>query len=199
MVLVTDFDAPIFGIAQLYRDRADVENCFDELKNQWGWGGFTTKDMSRSQTMARLVALVYNWWSMFVGLVEPDKHAEAITSRPQLLHGVGRITQSGRQTTLTVTSTHQKAAQIQERQTWVGRFLAELRPIAEQLTQMDVWRLILSLLPIFKRPHHRHSLSLKPPSKRRSQLRFLGSRFTFIFSYVPSARLRFCTHVANVG
>ena len=144
MVLVTDFDAPIFGIAQLYRDRADVENCFDELKNQWGWGGFTTKDMSRSQTMARLVALVYNWWSMFVGLVEPDKHAEAITSRPQLLHGVGRITQSGRQTTLTVTSTHQKAAKIQERQTWVGRFLSELKRIAEQLTQMDVWRLILS-------------------------------------------------------
>ena len=39
MVLVTDFDAPILGIAQLYRDRADVENCFDELKNQWDGAG----------------------------------------------------------------------------------------------------------------------------------------------------------------
>lgn len=144
MVLVTDFDAPILGIAQLYRDRADVENCFDELKNQWGWGGFTTKDMARSQTMARFVALVYNWWSMFVGLVEPDKHAEAITSRPQLLHGVGRVTQSGRQTTLTVTSTHEKAAQTQTRQSWVGRFFARLSEIAEQLTRHDTWRIILS-------------------------------------------------------
>ena len=153
MVLVTDFDAPILGIAQLYRDRADVENCFDELKNQWGWGGFTTKDLARSQTMARLVALVSNWWSMFVGLVEPDKHAEAIhfdklrafgTSRPQLLHGVGRVTQSGRQTTLTVTSPHEKAAQTQERQSWVGRFLGKLREIAEQLSRLDTWRIILS-------------------------------------------------------
>ena len=67
--------------------------------------------MARSQTMARLVALVYNWWSMFLGLVEPDKHAEAITSRPQPLHGVGRVTQRARQTTLTVTSTHEEAAQ----------------------------------------------------------------------------------------
>ena len=144
MVLVTDFDAPILGIAQLYRDRADVENCFDELKNQWGWGGFTTRDLARSQTMARFVALVYNWWSMFVGLVEPDKHAEAITSRPQLLHGVGRVTQSGRQTTLTVTSTHEKAAQTQARQSWVGRFLGKLREIAEQLGRLDTWRIILS-------------------------------------------------------
>ena len=67
--------------------------------------------MARSQTMARLVALVYNWWSMFLGLVEPDKHAEAITSRPQPLHGVGRVTQRARQTPLTVTSKHEEAAQ----------------------------------------------------------------------------------------
>ena len=53
-------DMPIVGLAQFYRDRADVENCFEELKNQWGWGGFTTKDVERSQTMARLVALIYN-------------------------------------------------------------------------------------------------------------------------------------------
>ena len=31
-------------LAQLYRDRADADNGFDELKNQWGWGGFTTQD-----------------------------------------------------------------------------------------------------------------------------------------------------------
>jgi hypothetical protein len=24
---------------------ADCENAFDELKNHWGWGGFTTHDL----------------------------------------------------------------------------------------------------------------------------------------------------------
>jgi hypothetical protein len=144
MVLITSLELPIMAIAQLYRDRADVENCFDELKNQWGWGGFVTQDVARSQTTARLVALIYNWWSLFVGLIEPEKHAEAITSRPQLLHGVGRVTQSGRQTTVTVTSTHAKATRTQERQSWVGRFLAKLKEAAEQLTRADIWQLILS-------------------------------------------------------
>jgi hypothetical protein len=144
MVLITSLELPIEAIAQLYRDRADVENCFDELKNQWGWGGFVTQDVARSQTTARLVALIYNWWSLFVGLIEPKKHAEAITSRPQLLHGVGRVTQSGRQTTVTVTSTHAKAGRIEERQNWVGRFLAKLKEAAEQLTRAEIWRLILS-------------------------------------------------------
>jgi len=41
------------SMAQLYRDRADAENGFDELKNQWGWGGFTTQDIERCQTSAR--------------------------------------------------------------------------------------------------------------------------------------------------
>jgi len=35
------------AIAQSYRDRADAENGFDELKNQWGWGGYTTRDIAR--------------------------------------------------------------------------------------------------------------------------------------------------------
>jgi hypothetical protein len=26
----------ILSLGQLYRDRADAENAFDELKNQWG-------------------------------------------------------------------------------------------------------------------------------------------------------------------
>ena len=144
IVLVTNMDMPIVGLAQFYRDRADVENCFDELKNQWGWGGFTTKDVERSQTMARLVALIYNWWSLFVGLINPDKHAEAITSRPELLFGVGRIANRGRQSTLTVTSTHKNAAQTQKRQTWVGHFLSRLGDAAEQLSRSEIWRLILS-------------------------------------------------------
>jgi hypothetical protein len=57
-VLVTSLEANVYRerqaltqepltLAQLYRDRADSENPFDELKNQWGWAGFTTRDLAR--------------------------------------------------------------------------------------------------------------------------------------------------------
>ena len=42
-------ESALLTIAQHYRDRGDRENCFDELKNQWGWGGFTTHDLHRCQ------------------------------------------------------------------------------------------------------------------------------------------------------
>ena len=67
-VLVTSLSDDIEVLAQQYRDRADAENGFDELKNQWGWGGFTTHDIHRCQVMARNTALIYNWWSLFVRL-----------------------------------------------------------------------------------------------------------------------------------
>ena len=81
-VLVTNTDYEILSLGQLYRDRADAENAFDELKSQWGWGGFTTHDLHRCQLASRAVALVYNWWSLFVRLAHPEARREAITSRP---------------------------------------------------------------------------------------------------------------------
>lgn len=73
-VLVTSVpEAEVLTIAQWYRDRADAENVFDELKNQWGWTGFTTHDLRRSQLMARIVALVFNWWSLYVRLALPGR------------------------------------------------------------------------------------------------------------------------------
>jgi hypothetical protein len=51
--MVTDVKYPLEAIGQLYRDRADCENGFDELKNQWGLSGFTTQDINRCQTTAR--------------------------------------------------------------------------------------------------------------------------------------------------
>lgn len=59
-VLVTNTDYEIVSLGQLYRDRAHAENAFDELKNQWGWGGFTTHDLHRCQFAALAVALIYN-------------------------------------------------------------------------------------------------------------------------------------------
>jgi Transposase DDE domain len=107
--LVTSLDAEILTLGQLYRDRADCENTFDELKNQWGWGGFTTHDLTRCRLAARLVALAYNWWNLFVLLAHPTRHLEAITSRPLLLTSIAERLRHARQTTLRIASTHANA------------------------------------------------------------------------------------------
>lgn len=144
VVLVTSLDYDIEMIGELYRDRADVENCFDELKNQWGWGGYTTNDLKRCQLLARMVGLVYNWWSLFVRLADPEQHREAITSRPMLLYGVARQTQHGGQTKLTLSSLHAQASKIRVMLTKVSLFLSELVAHAEQLSVAERWRRILS-------------------------------------------------------
>ena len=41
------------------------------MKNQWGWGGYTTHDLARCDFAARLLALIYNWWNIFVRLADP--------------------------------------------------------------------------------------------------------------------------------
>jgi hypothetical protein len=143
-VLVTSLKDEVRTIAQHYRDRGDSENNFDELKNQWGWAGFTTHDRKRCQIMARITALVYNWWTIFMRLGIPDKHAEALTSRPLALHGIARRTRHSNQTTVEVTSTHAKAGLIAEALSKVSAFLKRIKETAEQLTKDARWRLILS-------------------------------------------------------
>ena len=143
-VLVTSLTAGILTVAQHYRDRGDAENNFDELKNQWGWAGFTTQDRKRCQIMGRIIALIYNWWSIFMRLGIADKHAEAITSRPLALHGIARQTRHGNQTTVEITSTHAEASKIAEILGKVSGFLKQIKVIAEQLGQREKWKLILS-------------------------------------------------------
>jgi hypothetical protein len=143
-VLVTSLRDEVRTIAQHYRDRGDSENNFDELKNQWGWAGFTTHDRNRCQVMARITALVYNWWTVFMRLGIPEKHAEAITSRPLALHGIARRTRHGNQTKVEVTSTHSKAPAIAAALSKVNGFLQRIKANAEQLSPTARWRLILS-------------------------------------------------------
>ena len=75
---ITSLTDPAQEIRSLYNPRADNENCYDELKNQWGWCGFTVRDLARSELMARLIALIYNWWSLYVKLVDEQVAREAI-------------------------------------------------------------------------------------------------------------------------
>ncbi len=143
-VLVTSLKDDIDVIAQHYRDRADSENNFDELKNQWGWLGYTTKDLKRSGMMARIIALIYNWWTLYVRLINPNKHTEALTSRPLLLHAVGKQTTHANKTMLVISSIHGKAKQIHQRLAKLSRFFKKLQSNAEPLTSTERWYRILS-------------------------------------------------------
>jgi Transposase DDE domain group 1 len=142
-VLVTNVAYDISAIGQLYRDRCDCENGFDELKNQWGWGGFTTQDMHRSQLTARAVALVYNWWSWYVRAANPQARREALTSRPLLLAAVGRATSHGGQTTLYLTPMHAEAGLIKSMIANVHAAIRHVKDAAEQLPTLDRWRTLL--------------------------------------------------------
>lgn len=144
VVLVTSLDSEILTLGQLYRDRADCENTFDELKNHWGWGGFTTHDLHRSRLMARTVALAYNWWNIYVRLVNPERHMEAITSRPLFLNAIARKTRHAGQITLKLTTPHGNALWATQKLGKAAAFLDSLRKTAEQLTREQKWYRILS-------------------------------------------------------
>ena len=138
-VLVTSLPHEVRTVAQLYRDRGDAENSFDELKNQWGWGGFTTQDLHRCQLTARAVALAYNGWSLFVRLAHPNARLEAITSRPLLLSGIAEKTRHARQERLTITPVHGKGEQARTLLTTVSTLLKAWQRNAEQLRLKTVW------------------------------------------------------------
>jgi hypothetical protein len=145
-VLVTDLAQEMVALAQLYRDRGDAENAFDELKNQWGWGGFTTHDLKRCQFTAMTVALAYNWWSLFVRLAHPQARLEAITSRPLLLSGIGRLTHHGGRSRLTITALHGKAAHAKAILMRVSERLQAWKSAAEQLAAPCVWHRVCEFI-----------------------------------------------------
>ena len=151
-VLVTTLDPiayPAVALARLYRERADAENIYDELKNQWGWGGFTTKDLAPCGLMANLVALIYNWWHLYVRLYDGEHHREAITSRPALLGGVGRLVRHSGQQTIKVSLQHEKSDLITQAISAVSKSLQKMTTIAEQWSDQQRWHLLLT--HIFRR------------------------------------------------
>ena len=143
-VLVTSLPDEVLTVAQHYRDRADSENAFDELKNQWGWSGFVTKDLKRCRIMANLTALFYNWWSLFSRLCIPDKRHEAITGRPLLMGSVGRIVNHARKKTLKLSVIHGSTKKAKQALVKAHALLKNISQYAEQLTKLEIWRHILS-------------------------------------------------------
>lgn len=163
-VLITSLADELVTVVQHYRDRADCENVFDEIKNQWGWGGFTTHDLKSCQFITRIIALVYNWWSLFVRLAYPEKHYEAITSRPLLLSSVGRLTKTGRQQKMVITSSHSETKRVQAIYRRMANFFNDLKSAAPQLAPQACWERILAkameAFSIVTKPEHIKRLPL---------------------------------------
>jgi hypothetical protein len=148
-VLVTSLDEQAFPtqvIPKHYRDRADAENCFDELKNQWGWNGYTSRRLAPSRLMANLVALVYNWWNLYLRFYDEEHHREAIRTRPMLMSGVGRQVQSGGRRTVKVSVLHEKGELIAQAVTRISNELHRIRAITERWTVEQRWTLLLTRL-----------------------------------------------------
>ena len=95
-------DATLEQIALLYAQRADTENVFDELKNQWGFRGFCSGKAVVTEMAARLVLLTYNLWTLFTRLMglNPGYHSEAVKSRRDFLLMAAQLVASGRQRTV---------------------------------------------------------------------------------------------------
>ena len=165
-VLVTNADYALEAFGQLYRDRADCENGFDELKNQWGWGGYTTQDMERCNLSARAVALIYNWWSWYVRLAHPKARLEAITSRPMLLGGIARLTQHAGQSRLLITLSHAAGDQIKAMIANIRKGIDHVLANAPQLPKVERWRALIRYIVgkiIEARPKNPPPFGLGPP------------------------------------
>ncbi len=144
-VLVCSQDIPIDSSPKLYAERADCENVLDEVKNQWGLRGFTTQDLSRGKVMARLNALVYNWWNVFVRIAEPTEHKEAITSRPELLQLIATLTTHAGENVLRFSSLHENSHLVKRTFDRLHTVLSHIDANAEQLDRPMVWAIHLSV------------------------------------------------------
>ena len=77
-------------------------------------------------------------------MAEPDRHREAVTSRPLLLHAIAERVGHARATTIKIASMHARAVPATKALRAVALFLHGLAKNAEQLTNQQRWREILA-------------------------------------------------------
>ena len=124
-------------IQLMYRERADVENVFDELKNQWGFSGFSAKSRATSELAARLLLVVYNLWVLFVRFIEPQKHTEAKRGRRWFLLIAARLVQSGRQKEVQVSIRGGWAEQLRTGYTRLHEWISTTAPQLKRVVALQ--------------------------------------------------------------
>lgn len=115
-------------LIERYRQRADTENVFDELKHQWGLEGFCCRKRNATALAARLGLLIYHLWPLFLRLLEPGRHVESAGGRRWFLLIAARLVQSGRQKTLQVSVSGKWWEQLQAGYQRVCAWLAATAP-----------------------------------------------------------------------
>ena len=117
-------------IAELYDQRADCENVFDELKNHWGLNGYCSQKQNATEFASRLTLLAYNLWSIFVRFFHPENHQEARNSRREFMLLPGKIVFSQGQSTVGISVMEKRWERIQ---LGYNRIINWLKSIAPQL------------------------------------------------------------------
>ena len=125
-------EADAWQVVELYRQRADAENVFDELKNQWGFNGFCSRNRDVSELAARLLLLVYNLWNLFLRLMSPQRHIEAAHGRRWFLLIAARLIQSGRQRVLQICASGKWWDRLKEGYQRLCQWLQQTAPQLEQ-------------------------------------------------------------------
>lgn len=102
--------------------------------------------MHRSELTARVVGLIYNWWSWYVRAANPNARREALPSRPLLLAAVGRATHPGGRTEPYLTPMHAEVGLIQTMIANIQAAIAYVRRAAEQLPTIDRRRALVGYI-----------------------------------------------------
>ena len=97
-----------------------------------GWNGFTTRKLAPCRLMANLIALIYNWWNLYLRFYDEGHHREAIRSRPMLMQGVARQLRSAGRSTVRVSVLHENGDLIAHAVTLISKELHSIRAITER-------------------------------------------------------------------
>ena len=139
--LVTDLDMDARDVLPPCRGRGDCENVFDEMKNQWGRGGFTAHSLAQTALFAGLSVIAANLWNVFTRLGGDGSHRETATSRPPLQSCIARLTRHARQGVVTIYTAASERARAAYRA--ISAFLARVSS-ASQLTSEQRRQLIVA-------------------------------------------------------
>jgi len=66
VVLVTNLEGGLPGLGELLHESAHAGDADEETRERWRWGGFATEDLTRCQVAMLGVALIHNWWILFL-------------------------------------------------------------------------------------------------------------------------------------
>jgi hypothetical protein len=97
---LTPTQLEFWQVVDLYNQRADCENIFDELKNEWGLGGYCSSKGEVTELAAQFNILAYDLWNLYTRFFTGRKYKEGKRSRREYMNLIAKWTKSARQNVL---------------------------------------------------------------------------------------------------